>query len=159
MKNCLKCKELDTSDIPNVFCKISCELVNETEFRYCPKNPKSVVEFIEKLEETHKKEIQELQAKVNELEEGIKNNKTANTSKLVELFDNENKQLKHQLQAQRKQTVKTIKDLAGDYFEFDVCEQCGKQVHNDVILTGKDLTEILDRVERGENESYLFSRL
>ena len=60
MKNCLKCKELDTSDIPNLFCKISCELVNETEFRYCPKNPKSVVEFIEKLEEIHKKEIQEL---------------------------------------------------------------------------------------------------
>ncbi len=112
MKDCLKCKELDTSDIPNLFCKLTCELVNETDFRYCPKDSKSVVEFIEKLEETHKKEIQELQAKVNELEEGIKNNKTANTSKLVELFDNENKQLKHQLQAQRKQIVKEIEQRA-----------------------------------------------
>lgn len=57
MKDCLKCKNLDTSDIPNLFCNISCELVNETDFRYCPKDIKSVVAFIEKQD----KQIRELQ--------------------------------------------------------------------------------------------------
>lgn len=91
MKDCLKCENLDTSDIPNLFCKLNCELVNKTEFRYCPKDPKSVVEFIEKLEELHKQEIKEI--------------KENNRSKLVELFDAENKKLQQQLKEKDEENV------------------------------------------------------
>ena len=46
---CLKCKHLDTSDIPNLFCNLTCELVNETEFEYCPKDTACVVAYVENL--------------------------------------------------------------------------------------------------------------
>lgn len=47
---CLKCKHLDDTDIPNLFCNLSCELVNDGDFRYCPKNPESVIALVEKLD-------------------------------------------------------------------------------------------------------------
>lgn len=56
-KKCLSCKQLDTSDIPNLFCKLSCEGVNDGWYRYCPKDPKSVMELVYKLD----KEIEQLQ--------------------------------------------------------------------------------------------------
>jgi hypothetical protein len=46
--------------------------------------------------------------------------------------------------------VQEIRDLAGDYFEMPYCDACGNTDFNDVVLTGKDLTEILDDVEIGE---------
>ncbi len=48
---CLKCKHLDTSDTPNLFCNITSELVNDGDFRFCPKDIKSVLAFIEKQDE------------------------------------------------------------------------------------------------------------
>ena len=62
----------------------------------------------------------------------------------------ENDQLKQQLAEERKKVVREIRDLAGDYFEMPYCDACGNTDFNDVVLTGKDLTEILDDVERGE---------
>ena len=54
------------------------------------------------------------------------------------------------LAEERKKVVQEIRDLAGDYFEMPYCDACGNTDFNDVVLTGKDLTEILDDVERGE---------
>ena len=53
----------------------------------------------------------------------------------------------------RHQVCDEIKDLAGNYFEFPICENCGESLFasSDVILTGSDLTEILNQVE-GEND-------
>ena len=60
------------------------------------------------------------------------------------------KPLTDRLAEERKIAVQEIRDLAGDYFEMPYCDACGNTDFNDVILTGKDLTEILDDVERGE---------
>ena len=60
------------------------------------------------------------------------------------------KPLSDRLAEERKKVVQEIKDLAGDYFEMPYCDACGNTDFNDVVLTGNDLTEILDDVERGE---------
>ena len=60
------------------------------------------------------------------------------------------KPLTDRLAEERKRVVQEIRDLAGDYFEMPYCDACGNTDFNDVVLTGKDLTEILDDVERGE---------
>ena len=46
---CLKCKHLDTSDMPNLFCKLSNRLVNDGDFSFCPLDSKGVCEYIENL--------------------------------------------------------------------------------------------------------------
>lgn len=56
-QRCMNCKHLDTSDVPNLFCNLTAELVNDGDFRYCPKNPDSVIALVEKLDY----QIQELQ--------------------------------------------------------------------------------------------------
>ncbi len=61
---CLKCKHLDTSDMPNLFCNLSCELVNDDDFRYCPLDPKSVSELVYRLD----KELKTAQSKIKKLE-------------------------------------------------------------------------------------------
>lgn len=53
----------------------------------------------------------------------------------------------------RKEVVQEIKDIAGDYFELPICYNCGETSNDDVILTGNDLTEILERIEGGDNGS------
>lgn len=58
--------------------------------------------------------------------------------------------LEEQLAEERKKVVQEIRDLAGDYFEMPYCDACGNTDFNDVVLIGRDLTEILDDVERGE---------
>lgn len=60
---CLRCKHFDDSDCPNLFCNLTCELVNDGDFRYCPKNPDSVIAIVEKLDYT----IQELQRENSQL--------------------------------------------------------------------------------------------
>lgn len=47
----------------------------------------------------------------------------------------------------RKEVVQEIKDLAGDYFELPICYNCGEASNDDVVLTGNDLTEILDQIQ------------
>ena len=47
-EKCLTCAMCDTSDIPNLFCKLSSELINDGDYRYCPKKPREVVDFIHK---------------------------------------------------------------------------------------------------------------
>ena len=46
---CLRCKHLDTSDIPNLFCNLTCQLVNDGDFEYCPKDTACVVTYVENL--------------------------------------------------------------------------------------------------------------
>ena len=50
MEKCLKCKHLDTSDMPNLFCNITCRLVNDGDFEFCPNDTKQTLAYIEKLE-------------------------------------------------------------------------------------------------------------
>lgn len=63
----------------------------------------------------------------------------------------EKQQLKQQLADYTKQVrnevVQEIKDLAGDYFELPYCDNCGETNNDDVVLTGNDLTEILDQIQ------------
>ena len=60
------------------------------------------------------------------------------------------KPLTDRLAEERKKVVQEIRDLAGNYFEMPYCDACGNTDYNDVVLTGNDLTEILDDVERSE---------
>lgn len=49
----------------------------------------------------------------------------------------------------RKEVCEEIKDLAGNYFELPYCDNCGETLFalSDVVLTGSDLTEILDQIQ------------
>lgn len=47
-----------------------------------------------------------------------------------------------------REVCEKIRDLAGSYFEISLCENCGEQPYNDVILTGNDLAEILDQIQK-----------
>ena len=47
-EKCLTCAMCDDSDIPNLFCKLNSELINVGDYRYCPKKPREVINFIEK---------------------------------------------------------------------------------------------------------------
>lgn len=51
-KKCIYCKHFDDSDLPNMFCNLSCEGINDGDFRYCPKNPESVIRLVEHLDYT-----------------------------------------------------------------------------------------------------------
>lgn len=57
------------------------------------------------------------------------------------------KPLSEALTEERKRIVKEIRDSAGNYFELPYCDECGNTNGNDVVLTGNDLTEILDGIE------------
>lgn len=50
-EKCLTCGMCDTSDIPNLFCKLNSELINDGDYRYCPKKPRETVNFIHKQDE------------------------------------------------------------------------------------------------------------
>lgn len=50
----------------------------------------------------------------------------------------------------RKQVCDEIRELAGNYFDLPICYNCGETSNDDIILTGNDLTEILDQIEKGE---------
>lgn len=58
------------------------------------------------------------------------------------------------LEDYKKQIIKDvcerIKDLAGDYFDVHYCEICGETAYQDVILKGRDLTEILETIQKEE---------
>jgi hypothetical protein len=47
----------------------------------------------------------------------------------------------------RKEIVQEIKDLAGDYFDYPYCENCGDMDGEHIILKEEDLTEILDQIQ------------
>ncbi len=151
MKDCLKCKNLDTSDIPNLFCKLNCELVNETEFRYCPKDPKSVVEFIEKLERLHKEKDKEIEKwklnwkiadnQCNEYEEQIKVLRVSQSSTHKTLMQTD--------EALRK-TEKLLKDNTNQ-----LCEKIRTFIinHNGLIygfIANSEICEFLNQIKRGK---------
>lgn len=77
-----------------------------------------------------------------QLNKGIKcpsDNKIANKCPLQSLADY-TKQV-------RKEVCEEIRDLAGNYFELPICYNCGEASNDDVVLTGNDLTEILDQIQ------------
>ena len=47
----------------------------------------------------------------------------------------------------RKQVCDEIRELAHNYFEYVLCEECGNNIDNDTYLSSKDLKEILDQIE------------
>lgn len=65
------------------------------------------------------------------------------------------KQLKQQLHDLPKKIVGEIRDISGEYFDFNICKECGNiPVLN--TLTTKDFNEILDTILKkfgGEDES------
>ena len=89
----------------------------------------------------------------------IKDNKTNQfygcVVDLLNQQDKENQQLKQQLHDLPKKIVEEIRDFAGDYWDFNICEECGN-VPDLNILTTKDFNEILDAILEkygGEDES------
>ena len=68
--------------------------------------------------------------------------------------EEENAQLKQQLHDLPKKIVEEIRDVAGDYWDFNICEECGN-VPDLNTLTMEDFDEILDAILEkfgGENE-------
>lgn len=57
----------------------------------------------------------------------------------------ENQQLKQQLHDLPKKIVEEIRDVAGDYWDFNICEECGN-VPDLNTLTMEDFDEILDTI-------------
>ena len=68
---------------------------------------------------------------------------TYDSCDLLNQQDKENQQLKQQLHDLPKKIVEEIRDVAGDYWDFNICEECGN-VPDLNILTTKDFNEILD---------------
>ena len=66
-------------------------------------------------------------------------------SKRIKELENENKQLKQQLHDLPKKIVEEIRDVAGDYWDFNICEECGN-VPDLNTLTMEDFDEILDTI-------------
>ena len=64
-------------------------------------------------------------------------------SKRLKELEQENQQLKQQLHDLPKKIVEEIRDVAGDYWDFNICEECGN-VPDLNILTTKDFNEILE---------------
>ena len=66
-------------------------------------------------------------------------------NKMCRDAEEENAQLKQQLHDLPKKIVEEIRDVAGDYWDFNICEECGN-VPDLNILTTKDFNEILDAI-------------
>ena len=69
--------------------------------------------------------------------------------------EKEIQQLKQQLHDLPKKIVEEIRDVAGDYWDFNICEECGN-VPDLNTLTMEDFDEILDAILEkfgGEDES------
>lgn len=65
--------------------------------------------------------------------------------KQIKDLEEENTQLKQQLHDLPKNIVEDIRDVAGDYWDFNICEECGN-VPDLNTLTTKDFDEILDTI-------------
>ena len=63
-------------------------------------------------------------------------------SKRLKELEQENQQLKQQLHDLPKKIVGEIRDIAEDYWDFNICEECGN-VPDLNALTTKDFEEIL----------------
>lgn len=80
----------------------------------------------------------DLAIKIMNLETASSNNRIAESIK-------ENEQLKQQLHDLPKKIVKEITDVAGEYWDFNICKECGN-VPDLNTLTTKDFDEILDTI-------------
>ena len=66
-------------------------------------------------------------------------------NKMCRDAEEENAQLKQQLHDLPKKIVEEIRDVAGDYWDFNICEECGN-VPDLNTLTMEDFDEILDTI-------------
>ena len=80
----------------------------------------------------------DLAIEIMNLETSSSNNRIAESIK-------ENDQLKQQLHDLPKKIVEEIRDVAGEYWEFTRCKECGNFAKLDTI-TSKDFDEILDTI-------------
>ena len=79
---------------------------------------------------------------------------TYDSCDLLNQQDKENQQLKHQLHDLPKKIVKEIRDVAGEYWDFNICKECGNVTYLNTLTT-KDFDEILDTILKkfgGEDE-------
>ena len=86
------------------------------------------------------KRIKELEGKIL-----IQLNNNADNVNFMENQRRENQQLKEQLHDLPKQIVREIRDVAEDYQDYDICEECGNIIDLHT-LSKKDFDEILDRI-------------
>ena len=130
------------------------EDIFDTKKEYYPSN-QTICEIINKqdkrikgLEETNK----ELEIKLDKC-----GTELVNAENLVSYLENENQQLKQQLHDLPKKIVEEIRDVAGDYWDFNICEGCGN-VPDLNTLTMEDFDEILDTILKKDvdnNESII----
>ena len=114
----------------------------DTKKGYYPSN-QTICEIINQQD----KQIKELKKENKELEIKIDKCGTelVNAESLVSYLENENQQLKQQLHDLPKKIVEEIRDVAGDYWDFNICEECGN-VPDLNTLTMEDFDEILDTI-------------
>ena len=76
----------------------------------------------------------------------------------IDELEKENQQLKQQLHDLPKKIVEEIRDVAGDYWDFNMCEECGN-VPDLNTLTMEDFDEILDAIleKYGDNNESIIS--
>lgn len=68
-----------------------------------------------------------------------------NERKRLEYLTEKYFELKQQLHDLPKKIVEEIRDVAGDYWDFNICEECGN-VPDLNTLTMEDFDEILDTI-------------
>ena len=120
------------------------EDIFDTKKEYYPSN-QTICEIINKQD----KRIKELEEELNnyklcrcvdcstEYEKGLETS--------IDELENENQQLKQQLLDLPKKIVEEIRDIAEDYWDFNICEECGN-VPDLNTLTMEDFDEILDTI-------------
>lgn len=59
-------------------------------------------------------------------------------------------QKKTSSKAIRKQVCDEIRNLAHNYFELVICDNCGNPIDNDCYISSSELCEILEKVEKEE---------
>lgn len=111
-EKCLKCKYLDQSDMPNLFCNLTYDLVNDGDFTVCPKDPKSVVNFINEIDSKsrgleHKLNTYSKIGTVNELDKWAYDDNDIHFE-----VSTESEELKVYVYHMNKELVLTQKDLA-----------------------------------------------
>ena len=74
----------------------------------------------------------------------------------LEYFDKEKdcplKLLTDRIAEERKRVVQEIRKTAQNNFEFIICDECYNTIDNDVYISSKDLTKILDQIEGVSDE-------
>lgn len=113
-----------------------------------------VAKYIEDLHQTiaqNNEELDEYVKRIAELEREVaeKDKEVDITKKLLESYKQQCHNFLENEEKVRHYVCEDIRELAKNYVEMPICENCGEQiVLNDVVLTGNDLVEILNQIEK-----------